>query len=1348
MRTAEAIRPATTFSNNSSSFNRESGRDFFGRNGGVDPFFKKQNAPSIQTKPSRSINAYSSVTQTGSGHSPNAASIQTKLTIGQPGDKYEQEADAMADNVVQRLGEHGTVQTRPDRLSDSFTPFIQAKCTACEEDDKLQKKEEDEELPDDSLQLKPIFESDAKPQEDEIQRKCADCAEEELQLKCADCEEEEKVQKKASGHENEMPGLLTKPDQGSQTNSSGLESHLSGTRGSGSPLPETTRSSMESAFNTNFSNVNIHTGSQAKNMNKSLHAQAFTHGSDIYFNEGKYNPGTQAGQHLLAHELTHVVQQRSGIKRKSNVTTTSSSVIPDVQLALPLAPVVVWGGRYLAGRLIRWGISKALESEQDMVSLGVVIRQQLLKFPVDLMGQTKFSPPAFIANHIKAFSLMADWFRENKSLAPLFGEKFRDDIIKGPKINIKYGSLGSRQGVPVRWHDASSTYEMDPHFMEMEHPAFKTDDRIDTTYLGVGVDRADSSVYGGMALLPKGLLPSAVNKESMRFLMSEGLLTGLVFGNDYDNEQFNRIIYINDISGGQLIFMLSGYYDIAGQQTLAGAFVLLNNSYSWSGNLRINVNGIVEREMPVERDTRSRLSGILPDMQLDKDWNFNNIKASLNASYMGGLLEIRGKASYEPKEDDDKETGKASRIKKAEITLLVTTEEKAWEEVRQQLPSQDEDGGNYLPALYESGDRLTLVGWGSLDVVLVRDKEGKDYITGQAGLVLDPKGHITVIGTIRLKPRYELMEAKGIPDWKPVSPKLTGKFGPIFVKFPGFPAGVNFTGSGGLYYKYILGPVTLYDITIQGLYSTNPDIHKELSVSARLNLSAELNGKVMVTGRMAARVGTSFPYLGFDLSAVELVVSGEASLPGYFDIASTLGVREQTEDGGKIPRLFIKGIIDLAGELSLGLEAKLKLEVLYGDLLDETISGNWPVANAGVAIDFDYNIGDELSEEKLGEIVNFKKTRFDRAKFVKGVLKEKMPKETGDIRGGFKDEKGKKIGEVSDQPIPIPEKTITPVKVKDDFNMEGVWHYLEMEVGAPGQAVVLKMSTTPKELAHKIRTHRDKAVLLQKTSQNEDDKEWLGRMIADLDKLQNNASELIHRAQRLGLDPDEPDKKSFPGFEALGDQISLFGRRYNLTDLGSLVSGTPDGNKPSKDIGDGTYDFPIHIRWVKRGYHSPISLTPLKVRWTRFKKKPPSDVTASFNSLTPIEVPPTQKRSFSEEVVYIGVAPKYQARKELRIKRVKSPKKRPMVGKFRTLLTNYNYDWSGSDADHSLDLGWGGKDVLNNLWPLYREMNQEYGNTVYGQIVRYIENGEIKEGKPRTLIGKWFIITGGIGDLP
>ena len=86
-------------------------------------------------------------------------------------------------------------------------------------------------------------------------------------------------------------------------------STLQQSKGGGNSLSGETRSSMESHFNSDFSGVRIHTDSKAVQMSRQLNAQAFTHGNDIYFNQGKFNPESRSGKHLLAHELTHTVQQ-------------------------------------------------------------------------------------------------------------------------------------------------------------------------------------------------------------------------------------------------------------------------------------------------------------------------------------------------------------------------------------------------------------------------------------------------------------------------------------------------------------------------------------------------------------------------------------------------------------------------------------------------------------------------------------------------------------------------------------------------------------------------------------------------------------------------------------------------------------------------------------------------------------------------------------------------------------------------------------------------------------------------------------------------------------------------------
>lgn len=89
-----------------------------------------------------------------------------------------------------------------------------------------------------------------------------------------------------------------------------FENNLNNSKGEGSPLPADIQTEMTSAFGADFHEVRIHTGARAAQMNDKIRANAFTHGADIYFNSGKYNPASAPGKHLLAHELTHVVQQQ------------------------------------------------------------------------------------------------------------------------------------------------------------------------------------------------------------------------------------------------------------------------------------------------------------------------------------------------------------------------------------------------------------------------------------------------------------------------------------------------------------------------------------------------------------------------------------------------------------------------------------------------------------------------------------------------------------------------------------------------------------------------------------------------------------------------------------------------------------------------------------------------------------------------------------------------------------------------------------------------------------------------------------------------------------------------------
>lgn len=123
-----------------------------------------------------------------------------------------------------------------------------------------------------------------------------------LQRMCAVCEQEdEKIRGKPSGSALALPAAVA--------------SRIDSTRVGGAPLPASALSFFEQRFGHDFSGVRVHTDANAQMLSEELHAQAFTVGRDVYFNAGQYAPSTDVGRHLLAHELTHVVQQRGGYER-------------------------------------------------------------------------------------------------------------------------------------------------------------------------------------------------------------------------------------------------------------------------------------------------------------------------------------------------------------------------------------------------------------------------------------------------------------------------------------------------------------------------------------------------------------------------------------------------------------------------------------------------------------------------------------------------------------------------------------------------------------------------------------------------------------------------------------------------------------------------------------------------------------------------------------------------------------------------------------------------------------------------------------------------------------------------
>jgi len=253
--------------------------------------------------------------------------FQPKLAIGQPGDKYEQEADAVAEQVVNGQGKAPVVQRQ------AISSVQRTTLATPQEDEKLGTAEARMEK-DKLVQEKPDVQLEAAPEEEEpVQMQQEE--EEPVQMQTDEEEpvqmmegEKEEVQMQAA--EEEEP-VQMKTEPGTQATNPPLGNRIREKAGNGRPLPRKTRAEMESAIGANFGGVNIHTDTEAVQMNKELGAQAFTHGRDVYFNSGKYRPESTDGKRLLAHELTHVVQQQGAVQRKES---------PQTQGTLPVSQTI------------------------------------------------------------------------------------------------------------------------------------------------------------------------------------------------------------------------------------------------------------------------------------------------------------------------------------------------------------------------------------------------------------------------------------------------------------------------------------------------------------------------------------------------------------------------------------------------------------------------------------------------------------------------------------------------------------------------------------------------------------------------------------------------------------------------------------------------------------------------------------------------------------------------------------------------------------------------------------------------------------------------------------------------
>jgi hypothetical protein len=288
---------------------------------------------------------------------PTRPVLQPKLRVGPANDAYEQEADHVAAQVMsapapssdkavaQRSGEEEELQAK----FLSVAPALAQRSP--EEEEEVQAKflsvapalaqrspEEEEEVQAKFLSVAPALAQRSPEDEEEVQAKFLSTASSALAQRSP--EEEEEVQAKflstasaplaqRAEDEEEVQAKLIQRSGGGFDAGNDFEKQLGSARGGGSPLPSHTRDFMEQRMGADFSGVKVHTDGQSDKLNQSIQAKAFTTGQDVFFQSGAYQPDSSDGKSLLAHELTHVIQQGGeAVRRKPALRLDQMRVAP------------------------------------------------------------------------------------------------------------------------------------------------------------------------------------------------------------------------------------------------------------------------------------------------------------------------------------------------------------------------------------------------------------------------------------------------------------------------------------------------------------------------------------------------------------------------------------------------------------------------------------------------------------------------------------------------------------------------------------------------------------------------------------------------------------------------------------------------------------------------------------------------------------------------------------------------------------------------------------------------------------------------------------------------------------
>jgi hypothetical protein len=422
----------------------------------------------------------------------------------------------------------------------------------------------------------------------------------------------------------------------------------------------------------------------------------------------------------------------------------------------------------------------------------------------------------------------------------------------------------------------------------------------------------------------------------------------------------------NRLDSGTLRLQVNGFtFRLGGFMDGTGTFGLANEAVTFSANTTVHVQGLTDARLQLERDPEGNLGG-----RVQVPVSLANFAGNVDAAFANGIVDITGTARYT--------TQKLS----GEVTLLVTDATTARNVALQRLGPEAVQASaeqDQAPAQAGGGPRpgpRALAGWGVLDFRFT------EWMTGRAQVIIDNVGHITVVGEITPPAEIELFPQRDY-IYQLFRIEVRTLYGVPLV------GNVFLFANVGMDALAKLGPGKIYNIRVEGTYSTDPQVFNRFSLAATLNISA------FAGLRLRGEGGVGVQLLDHDIKA-GAGVNALAGVRGYVEATPTIGYRErENPEAGREGEFYIHGHMELAAQPFLGLGGDLFVELdspWWSPAPDK--KWTWPLGQLeyplpgefGIGADVDYVIGSsELPEIQFGEV------DFNASKFMTDLMNDHVP---------------------------------------------------------------------------------------------------------------------------------------------------------------------------------------------------------------------------------------------------------------------------------------------------------------------------------------------------------------------